>query len=796
MQPDKLQELTERLNLLIRQHKENREEIVALKNELKALHAQNLSLPNKELHAAVSAQTETQTEVVPKPDKEATPPKPAPAPKPKRNLEAFVGGNLIAKVGIVILVLGLGYLVKYAIDNALLGPAMRVSMGFLSGVVLIGVAYWLKEKYRTYSGILLSGGLSILYFSAFSAYDFYELIPVGLAFGLMVVFTLFGVMMAYMYDVQAIGIFGLVGAYAVPPLLSDGTGEIQTMFAYMVMINLGVLSLAFRKDWRAMNLVAFIATWLIYAAWFSESYDAGKHFWIALGFGAAFFLLFYAVHLAYKVWKNTTFSVWDVILLLANAFLFFGFGYAVINHGLPSGDAATIVSLEHFLGLFTLINAVIHFGVAAFLYQRKLADKSLFFLVAGLVLTFLTIAIPVQLEGNWVTLLWIAEACLLLWIGQREGIQYYRALSVPLALLAIFSWIHDLANGYASSMFDTKPMGLMPIANIQFLTSVIVCGGLALMLYWMQRSTTSKNGEPLSAPSWTSKALGFLGISVLLTSFVGGFAEISHHFYEWVASTKTIVDGVDRYRYEIENFRSQWLMYYTLAYTSVLMLLNDRFWKDRNIARIAFIGGMIALLIFVFGGMPELGMLRMKYLRYTNEVFTRSSWMLNLRYVAYVFLAGSLYVLIQQFQKRFSTTPKLESAFFLTIHVVILMVLSFELMHIVVASSSASYSSVAHRVEQIGYSILWGAYGLFLMSLGFWKKKSYLRVGAIVLLGGTLIKVFAFDMAGSSVGSKVIVFVSLGVLLLITAFLYQRYKHIIEPEEEVLLQESLSESNE
>lgn len=793
MQPDKLQELTERLNQLIRQHKENRDEIVALRDELKALQAQQLSTKKEQVHAPVLSAQESKPEPHIPPQQKSVDPQPVPGPKPKRNLEAFVGGNLIAKLGIVILVLGLGYLVKYAIDNALLGPAMRVSMGFFSGVVLVGLAYWLKEKYRNYSGILLSGGLAILYFSAYSAYDFYELIPVGLAFGLMLIFTLFGVLMAYMYDVQAIGIFGLVGAYAVPPLLSDGTGEIQTMFAYMVVINLGVLSLAFRKDWRVMNFVAFVATWLIYAAWFAESYEAGKHFWVALGFGAVFFLLFYAVHLAYKVWKNTHFSVWDVVLLLSNAFLFFGFGYAIVNMGFPATDTADLVSLEQFLGLFTLFNAIIHFSIAAFIYQRKLADKSLFYLVAGLVLTFLTIAIPVQLDGNWVTLLWIAEACLLAWIGQKEGIQYYRTLAMPLSLLAVFSWIHDLANGYASSMYDTIAMTIQPVLNIHFLTSILVCGGLVLVMYWMRRESKNKTGETIALPSWAAGATVILGIGVLLTSFFGGFAEMSHYFYDWMASTKTEVDGLDLYKREINHYRSLWLMFYAMIYMLVLTLLNERLWKHRAIGRVALLGGLLVVAVFVFGGMPELGSLRRQYLNYSSEVFTRSAWMLNLRYIGYICLAALLYVLIQSF-RQVKVSSKMYAGFFLLIHLFVLMVLSFELMHLGVLATTQD-SVAMNKMERVGYSILWGAYGLFLMSLGFWKKQSYLRVGAIVLLGVTLLKVFVFDMSGSSVGAKVIVFVSLGVLLLITAFLYQRYKHIIEPEEDTGQQGELSEAN-
>ena len=166
---NKIQELSDRLNQLAHQQQAHQAELFALRKELKALSQQE--------GGAAQPPSPIRTKSIPLPQNPTLPLQKKAEKKPFKlelpsNLEAFIGGNLIAKIGIVILILGLGYLVKYAVDHALMGPAMRVSMGFLSGIVLIGVAYWLKDKYRNYSGILLSGGLAILYFSAYSAYDF------------------------------------------------------------------------------------------------------------------------------------------------------------------------------------------------------------------------------------------------------------------------------------------------------------------------------------------------------------------------------------------------------------------------------------------------------------------------------------------------------------------------------------------------------------------------------------------------------------------------------------------------
>jgi uncharacterized membrane protein len=84
--------------------------------------------------------------------------------------------------------------------------------------------------------------------------------------------------------------------------------------------------------------------------------------------------------------------------------------------------------------------------------------------------------------------------------------------------------------------------------------------------------------------------------------------------------------------------------------------------------------------------------------------------------------------------------------------------------------------------DKLGLSILWGVYSLILIVLGIWKKKKHFRIGSMVFFGITLTKLFFYDLVHLSTISKTIVFVSLGVLLLIISFLYNKYKHLITDE--------------
>lgn len=363
----------------------------------------------------------------------------------KSDLEKFIGENLINKIGIAILVIGVGIGAKYSIENDLISPLTRIILGYLVGLGLIGLGIKLKKKYDNFSAVLVSGAMAILYFITYAAYSFYELFPQIFAFALMVVFTIFTVIAALNYNKQVIAHIGLVGAYAVPFLLSNDAGQAAVLFSYVAIINIGILFIAFKKYWKPLYYVSFALTWLIFFSWYASSYIESEHFYLAWTFITIYFAIFYVTFLAYKLVQNEKFEVPDILLLLMNSFIFYGIGYTLLD-GFETG--------KQYLGLFTLGNAIIHFIVSALIYRRKLADRNLFYLIAGLVLVFITIAIPVQLNGNWVTLLWAGEAALLFWIGRTKNIPIYEKISYPLMILATVS-IFKIGLRFITAIFIT-----------------------------------------------------------------------------------------------------------------------------------------------------------------------------------------------------------------------------------------------------------------------------------------------------------------------------------------------------
>lgn len=146
------------------------------------------------------------------------------------DLEKFIGENLISKIGIAILVLAIGFFVKYAIDNDWIGAVGRVGIGILCGGILVAVAHRLRNSYKAFSSVLTGGGLAIFYFTITLAYHQFHLFSQIVAFIVMVVITAFAVALSQLYNRQELAIIALIGGFATPFMVSSGSGNYKSLF--------------------------------------------------------------------------------------------------------------------------------------------------------------------------------------------------------------------------------------------------------------------------------------------------------------------------------------------------------------------------------------------------------------------------------------------------------------------------------------------------------------------------------------------------------------------------------------
>ncbi len=692
------------------------------------------------------------------------PPKTAPPPRQSSNVEEFVGRNLISLIGIIITILGVGIGAKYAIDRDYISPTTRILIGYAFAAVLLAVAFWLKKKYLNFSAVLLSGALAMMYFLTFFAYSFYDLISQTAAFVLMLLITAFTVGAAINFNRQVIAHIGLVGAYAVPFLLSDNSGRVGVLFGYMTIINFGILLISIVKFWKPLFYSSFVFTWLVYAALYISSYRNDGNFALVFGFAVVFFLTFYATFLIYKLRAKEEFSTEIVALVLVNSFVFYGFGYAILDRR---------EGFELYLGLFTVANALLNAVVAFIIYKLNLGDRKNFYLAAALAVTFTTIAVPVQFQGNWVTLIWTAEAALLFWIGRTKTLPVYENLAYALMILASVSLLNDWQNAFADQSAVT------PIFNQNFLTSILFAVAFGFITFVNRDKTYQTANENIR------HLIDFAAPTIFLLVLYNAFrSEIGNYFH--LLSNETAVrtveqseikDAVIRRDNSLNFFNVVWQINYSMLFLTALSFVNIKKFKSARLGLVNLGLNAIVLFAFLSIGLFLIGELRESYLAQADaEIFTRGALHILIRYVSLAFAATLIYASYEYVKQKFFdeliANAALDLAFDFVFYVAFWWILSSELINLMnIFGFNDSY--------KLGLSILWGIYSLLLIVLGIIKKKKHLRIGAIVLFAVTLIKLFFYDIADLDTISKTVIFITLGVLLLIISFLYNKYKNLI-----------------
>ena len=781
MNPQKINELEQKIGNLLYRQTAIYNEIKQLENVLAELKKQNnlsSSAANTVKTSAekpverpieTSAEKATEKPVITAP----TAPKPqisAPKislPKQPSDLEKIIGESWINKIGILIVVIGVAIGAKYSIENELISPLTRIILGYLVGIGLLGFGIKLKPKFEGYSAVLVSGAISIFYFITYFAYSFYDLIPQALAFVMMLIFTAFTVFTAIKYNRVVIAHIGLIGAYAVPFLLSSGSGRVDILFSYMLIINLGILFISIKKDWKSLHYSAFFFTWMIYGSWFADkSFDSGLQGYEALGIGfaTAFFLVFYGVSLFNNIISKEKLDKVNIILILLNSFIYFGFGFGIFNgHSI----------LDSYLGLFTLFNAAIHFAVLFFIKSKKLADSTLFYSTLGMVFTFITIAIPIQLDGNWVTLMWTAQGAILFWLGKTKKISIYEKISLPILGLAFLSFLEDWERySYAVDL------DIHAFWNINFLTGIFAVLGYSSAVY-LSRKYPDAEDEKFN-PFNTIKSF-YLPALLVLTAYLTFRNEIAYYFDYWYESTSlkgkeiSETDEFSLYNNDIGIFRNIYLLAYSLVFFGGMALLNFYKFKNKVLGISAIAIGLLVLFAAQTFGVGELGELRYSYINgNSNKYFNVSFNYILIRYPLWSGIAFALWAIFKN-AKSIIENAKFHIFLEMVIHISILNFLSNEL---VTWMDIAGYQDIF----KLGLSILWSVYSLLLVSLGIYKKKKYLRISALVLFGVTLAKLFLYDISNLSTISKTVVLIVLGLLLLIISFLYNKFKDKIGDE--------------
>lgn len=898
----KINELEARLESLVRTQIDFQSEISTIRRELTKLRAASAQTPKIDLTTNRLPREPDKTYI---PPQKQGPPRPIPPDVPvaaptfgykqadrkeipvvdfgdyvddylksaRGNVEKFIGENLISKIGILILLIGIGIGAKFAIDNGWITPLMRVVAGYIVGVVLIGLALKLKSKYHNYSAVIMSGGLATIYLITFFAYSYYALLPMMVAFVVMVLVTIAAVGLAIIYDRQVIAHFGLVAAYIVPFLLSTDSGNYLALFAYMAIVNVGILAVSIRKYWLPLFFTSFAATWLIYLVWLVGKFNVNEHFNLALVFLGVFFAIFYATKLIQRVVFTETddtvdkgmlfatvavfyvfayglssatsslldhtiffsflavatlvilitsfrfydrlivyfvnpavwwiFGVWfateyrpesgllfavifasiffaifyfasifyrlmldrfssdeTVGLVISNGLIFYGFGYAIL-------DSRT--ELQAFQGLFTAGHAALHSIVSQAISRLRPSTVDLVQALAILIITFATAAIPIQFDGRVVTLIWSIEAAALFWFGRVRLVRLFEYFSYPVMALAIASQLNDWFALFTSRGLDGEANLTYPFLNGYFVSAVVFVAAFAF-IYRVNRDA----GESSVLDSEFVKLFGICIGAVALLALYNLFRVEISNYYNLKLQLVGVSSGTDlgssSYS-DLKNFNLIWQLNYSLLFAVAVSLINFRKIRSALLAFSSITASGLFLFIFCTVGMLLFYNLRDSYLATSFE--GGGSMNIAIRYFSYLFVGLSLYSIYRSSRDSLvldRVAAKVAEIGFDAIFCGTLFIAtSCELVNVL------AHLAIADRTK-LGLSIWWAIFAVAMIVAGIAWRKAHLRITAIALLAVTLAKLFLYDVADLPTIQKTILFVTLGTLLLIVSFLYNKYR--------------------
>lgn len=682
------------------------------------------------------------------------------------DLEKFIGENLINKIGIAILVLGIGYFVKFAIDQDWINEIGRVFIGILAGGLLIGVAHRLRNTLAAFSSVLVGGGLAVLYFTIAIAFHDYHLFSQTAAFLIMVVITGFSILLSVSYNRVELAFFAVLGGFSTPFMLSTGQGNYQVLFIYILILNAGMLVLAYLKGWKIINWVAYAFTLILYGGWLYTRVLAvpDAPYTGALIFGTVFYLIFFLMNIINHIKAGTRFAASDITILLSNTFLFYSAGMVILLN----------MQQTRLQGLFTVAMALFNFAFAYALFRNRKADRNLIYLLIGLVITFVSLAIPVQLEGNFITMFWALEAVLLLWLAQKSGLSLVVLSSVAVLALMLVSLLIDWSDIYIRA----TPGATLPVLlNKGFITSFMALVSLVATGQLLNKQTDSWSFRYFKLDVAFYRQI--LNIILVVVLYIALALELHYQLNTYVplSLNRTIISGT-----------------YNLAFVVGLFLWARYKQKPSFTVNIL---GILAVMAYVILFSPSvMRLLRMRFLEGESSFIGFPFHYLNLGLVLVI-----LYFIYRNLTPLFSLKPVIPKILTWLLCLVVVFIVSSELVfHVIyfnypsvsepgIAANNMQkaayqqFSGLVQQTSKVGFPILWGICAFALMFIGLRKKNKNLRIVALALFSLTLAKLFIYDIRGISEGGKIAAFISLGVLLLVISFMYQNIKRIILADE-------------
>lgn len=379
-------------------------------------------------------------------------------------IESLVGGKLLNRIAIVVLLFGMAYFLKYSFDNNWIGVTGRIIIGLVVGLAFLAAGdFTMTRKYRYFSQGLSGGGIAIIYLTTYAATNFYDVFSPAAAFLLMVITALAGGILAVRQNAYAVAILSTLGGFLTPFLIgNEGAGPIS-FFTYITLLDLGVLFLAYYKNWRSLNFLSLAGTAIVYILFNSTLPPYGPNYTYQLeAYLVIYFVIFGSLAFFYNIRYNQPTKAPDVYLMVLNIAFFL---------------VASLVNLARYPdwhGIFVIALAIIYLVVSILLQRKRMGDNLLFLALLGIGLALVTIAIPIQLDGNWRNSAWVAEGMVLIYAGIKASNSWVSRSGI---------FVLTMASLFQIEAYLTNNPDYTPVLNTNSFSAFLAIAGFFIVFY-------------------------------------------------------------------------------------------------------------------------------------------------------------------------------------------------------------------------------------------------------------------------------------------------------------------------
>ncbi|MBF1431244.1 MAG: DUF2339 domain-containing protein [Prevotella melaninogenica] len=640
------------------------------------------------------------------------------------NFEKYIGENLFGKIGILIFIIGIGFFVKYAIDQNWINETARTLMGYAVGAGMLVLAERLHKRYHTFSSLLAGGAFGIYYLITAIAFHYYALFSHTIAFVILCVTTIFMSAVSVLYDRKELAVTALVGGFIAPFIISTDSSSIISLQIYITILNIGMFCLAMYKKWAILPMVSFAFTYII--LWgttalgsFSDSESVTTYPTLF-----AFATLFYVIFLLPVVFilrtqygENTRLGLLGIIT--ANSFMYLIYSDFLLQHFEASSD--TTAYLAFFI-------AAVNLAIHLYLRFRVEGQDTLRNLMLGLGVTFASMGIPILFSAANVLMVWAAESVLLLWLFTKEKNRIYELASAVLLLLTLGAlayyrttdtFLHDTGD----SLFFNGAFFVTTFVSIAYYVVAVI------MQFNKELFSDTKRLIAYTPCNAIAYALGF---SILFLAFRDNF-----HFH---------------LEQPISEYAS--LLTANIMLLGGALILRKRFEIIEN--KLAYeISLYLAGILFA-----------MTVWNYTAPEGLLLRWLMALVTIAYMAYCMRGQLLVTSNQRNLHIEYSIIST---------LMWLTLTRL-LLITFNEVNFSTA--------FSLSLGIAAFILMCIGMRYHSKEIRIVSLAEFGIVIGKLILNDVWAMPALGKIIVFISLGALLLILSFLYQKLKDALFNEKE------------